>query len=70
LQLGKAWLYKSKLTPALPVLRGEYNRWTGLLDWTAGLDYWTGLLDWTSQWHDSQVCTYFIHISRYDVSII
>jgi len=22
-----------------------YNRWTGLLDWTAGLDCWTGLLD-------------------------
>jgi len=22
-----------------------YNRWTGLLDWTTGLDYWTGLLD-------------------------
>ena len=19
--------------------------WTGLLDWTTGLDYWTGLLD-------------------------
>ena len=27
---------------------GEYNRWTGLLDWTTGLDYWTGLLDWTT----------------------
>ena len=22
--------------------------WTGLLDWTTGLDYWTGLLDWTT----------------------
>ena len=22
------------------------NRWTGLLDWIAGLDCWTGLLDW------------------------
>ena len=21
------------------------NCWTGLLDWTTGLDYWTGLLD-------------------------
>ena len=20
--------------------------WTGLLDWTGGLDYWTGLMDW------------------------
>ena len=27
---------------------GVYNRWTGLLDWTTGLDYWTGLLDWTT----------------------
>ena len=27
---------------------GEYNRWTGLLDWTTGLDYWIGLLDWTA----------------------
>jgi len=24
---------------------GGYNHWTGLLDWTTGLDYWTGLLD-------------------------
>ena len=23
-------------------------QWTGLLDWTTGLDYWTGLLDWTT----------------------
>ena len=22
--------------------------WTGLLDWTAGLDCWVGLLDWTA----------------------
>ena len=22
--------------------------WTGLLDWTTGLDYWTGLLDWNT----------------------
>ena len=29
-------------------ITGEYNRWTGLLDWTTGLDYWTGLLDWTA----------------------
>ena len=20
---------------------GVYNRWTGLVDWTSGLDYWT-----------------------------
>ena len=25
--------------------QGVYNRWTGLVDWTGGLD-WTGL-DWT-----------------------
>ena len=24
-----------------------YNHWTGLLDWTGGLDWWTGLVDWT-----------------------
>ena len=23
--------------------------YTGLLDWTTGLDYWTGLLDWTTE---------------------
>ena len=27
---------------------GGYNHWTGLLDWTTGLDYWTRLLDWTT----------------------
>ena len=27
---------------------GVTNHWTGLLDWTTGLDYWTGLLDWTT----------------------
>ena len=24
-----------------------YNHWTGLVDWTGGLDWWTGLVDWT-----------------------
>ena len=24
-----------------------YNQWTGLVDWTGGLDWWTGLVDWT-----------------------
>ena len=28
--------------------RGCPIHWTGLLDWTTGLDYWTGLLDWTT----------------------
>jgi len=23
------------------ILSGGYNHWTGLLDWTTGLDYWT-----------------------------
>ena len=30
-----------------------YNHWTGLVDWTGGLDWWTGLVDWTGgldQW--------------------
>ena len=30
---------------------GVYNRWTGLVDWTGGLDRWTGL-DWTGpEWN-------------------
>ena len=29
--------------PLLPVV---YNHWTGLVDWTGGLDWWTGLVDW------------------------
>ena len=30
-------------------LKGGYNHWTGLLDWTTGLlDWTTGLLDWTT----------------------
>ena len=27
--------------------RAVYNHWTGLVDWTGGLDWWTGLVDWT-----------------------
>ena len=27
---------------------GVCIHWTGLLDWTTGLDYWTELLDWTT----------------------
>ena len=26
--------------------RAVYNDWTGLLDWTTGMDYWNGLLGW------------------------
>ena len=26
-------------------IKGVCIHWTGLLDWTTGLDYWTGLLD-------------------------
>jgi len=29
-------------------LTGVSIHWTGLLEWTTGLDYWTGLLDWTT----------------------
>ena len=32
----------------MPVILGVPIHWTGLLDWTTGLDYWTGLLDWTT----------------------
>ena len=24
------------------------NQWTGLLEWTTGMDYWNGLLEWTT----------------------
>ena len=27
--------------------KAVYNHWTGLVDWTGGLDWWTGLVDWT-----------------------
>ena len=27
---------------------GVSIHWTGLLDWTTGLEYWTGILDWTT----------------------
>jgi len=30
-----------------PSPRAVYNHWTGLVDWTGGLDWWTGLVDWT-----------------------
>ena len=26
--------------------RAIYNHWTGLVDWTGGLNWWTGLVDW------------------------
>ena len=28
-----------------------YNDWSGLLEWTTGVDYWSGLLDysWTTE---------------------
>jgi len=25
-----------------------WNRWTGLMDWTTGLEYWTGILEWNT----------------------
>ena len=25
-----------------------YNDWSGLLEWTTGVDYWSGLLEWTT----------------------
>ena len=28
---------------------GVYNQWTGLVDWTSGLDWWTGPVDWTTE---------------------
>jgi hypothetical protein len=31
-----------------PYFRAVTIHWTGLLDWTTGLDNWTGLLDWTT----------------------
>ena len=34
--------------PQLSQMWGVFIHWTGLLDWTTGLDYWTGLLDWTT----------------------
>ena len=33
-----------------------YNHWTGLVDWTGGLDWWTGLVDWTSRLVKSFSC--------------
>ena len=38
---------RSVILKLLPEL-GVCIHWTGLLDWTTGLDYWTGLLDWTT----------------------
>ena len=36
------------LCPLLSVsLMVVYNHWTGLVDWTGGLDWWTELVDWT-----------------------
>ena len=29
-------------------LMGVNNHWTGLLEWTTGMDYWNGLLEWTT----------------------
>ena len=44
-------IYPQKAPPAsrLPhrvAVAAVIIQWTGLLDWTTGLDYWTGLLDW------------------------
>ena len=29
------------------LLRAVTNHWTGLVQWTTGMDYWNGLLEWT-----------------------
>ena len=49
---------ETKDTSLLQCFAGQFSQsqlpvavtiqWTGLLDWTTGLDYWTGLLDWTT----------------------
>ena len=38
--------FKPKLGKGTCVVsyRGVYIRWTGLLDWTTGLDYWTAII--------------------------
>ena len=30
------------------IILGVSIHWTGLLDWTTGLEYWIGLLDWNT----------------------
>jgi len=42
---GAMNLFPFIITRRNPTVKGGYNHWTGLLDWTTGLDYWTGLLD-------------------------
>ena len=34
-------LYAVDIMPFTYMYMGVYNRWTGLVDWTSGLDYWT-----------------------------
>ena len=37
--------YSTKVSVATAtIVRAVYNRWTGPVDWTSGLDYWTHLL--------------------------
>ena len=31
-----------------PDFKAVDNHWTGLLEWTTGLDCWNGLLEWTT----------------------
>ena len=33
-------------------MTGVSNRWTGLLDWTTGLDYWTAIILCTANDND------------------
>ena len=45
-------------------MKAVSNRWTGLLEWTTGMDYWNGLLEWTltffSSFSFSQELTIYI----------
>ena len=46
--------------------KGVSIHWTGLLDWTTGLDYWTGILDWTTGL--SEFFTFFGQVSVFILS--
>ena len=35
--------------------QGVSNRWTGLLDWTTGLDYWTAIILCTANDNDVKI---------------
>ena len=46
----KAWIRRESKHHDIIIFVWHWTAWTGLLDWTTGLDYWTGLLDWTTAW--------------------